>query len=353
MPAARLDLLRTALGPHADQVRFVDMSRAGRNPGRIIPGVLRAFCDAHPTGRVRIIGEPVWPGRTPLEYPACVQHEALINAAFHGRDVTILCPYDAGGLDADVLSDAYATHPVVIEGGRRRTSTRYAPESVVATYNVPLPEPGRAARFAFDDERLRGARQFAVEAAAELGVTGSHDDLAIAVAELTTNSVLHGGGSGVIRVWSEDGQVVCEVRDAGRLSDPLMRPPGAAARTARRTRPADGPSARRPRPHPRRPHGHGHPLLPHPPLARCRAGSRGGPPGPRSGPGAPPPYRRRTGRPGPARSAPARAREKDRIQPSSPAATKPPQGPLHPTNVRPFYVPVAPSAAATPFGFNS
>ncbi|WP_328917275.1 MULTISPECIES: sensor histidine kinase [unclassified Streptomyces] len=231
VPAARLDLLRTALGPHADQVRFVDMSRAGRNPGRIIPGVLRAFCDAHPTGRVRIIGEPVWPGRTPLEYPACVQHEALINAAFHGRDVTILCPYDAGGLDADVLSDAYATHPVVIEGGRRRTSTRYAPESVVATYNVPLPEPGRAARFAFDDERLRGARQFAVEAAAELGVTGSRlDDLAIAVAELTTNSVLHGGGSGVIRVWSEDGQVVCEVRDAGRLSDPLagrrVPPPG-------------------------------------------------------------------------------------------------------------------------------
>ncbi|MFD0327572.1 ATP-binding protein [Streptacidiphilus monticola] len=46
-------------------------------------------------------------------------------------------------------------------------------------------------------------------------------DLELAVAELTTNSVLHGGGSGTLRIWQEDGLVVCEVHDAGRLTDPL------------------------------------------------------------------------------------------------------------------------------------
>lgn len=231
VPGSRLALLHNALGPLADGVHFTDMASAGRNPGRIIPSVLAAFADAQPGGRARIVGEPVWPGRTPLEYPACVQHEALINAAFDGRTISILCPYDASRLDPQVLGDAYATHPEVIEGGLQQASTHYAPELAVSSYNLPLAEPRYAASFSFDNERLRGARQFAVQAAGGLGLEGSRlDDLALAVAELTTNSVLHGGGRGVIRVWAEDGQVACEVRDSGRLSDPLAGrrtpPPG-------------------------------------------------------------------------------------------------------------------------------
>ncbi|MFF8943317.1 ATP-binding protein [Streptomyces sp. NPDC014864] len=38
---------------------------------------------------------------------------------------------------------------------------------------------------------------------------------------MTTNSVVHGGGSGELRVWAEGGRVLCEVRDRGRLTDPL------------------------------------------------------------------------------------------------------------------------------------
>lgn len=68
-----------ARGGDVDQVRWLDMTEAGRNPGRIIPTVLRAFADRHPHQRVRIVGEPVWAGRDEAEYPACVQHEALIK----------------------------------------------------------------------------------------------------------------------------------------------------------------------------------------------------------------------------------------------------------------------------------
>ncbi len=142
VPGPQLKLMKTELGADADQVHFLDMTQAGRNPGRIIPGVLRAFADARSTARVRIIGEPIWPGRTSAEYPACVQHEALINAAFRGREVTILCPYDADGLDEKVLADAYATHPLVIDEGRELASAAYSPDTVVARYNEPLaPRP--------------------------------------------------------------------------------------------------------------------------------------------------------------------------------------------------------------------
>jgi anti-sigma regulatory factor (Ser/Thr protein kinase) len=223
VPGPNLRMIRGALGAGADRVRFLDMTRVGRNPGNIIPGVLRAFADAHRKEPVRIIGEPIWAGRSDTEYPACAQHEALINAAFQGRDVTILCPYDAEALDERVLNDAHATHPVVIHEGREWPSPVYDAGQVVARYNRPLPPaPESAAEFPFAAGGLAGARHFATGQAARLGLSGVRlEDLALAVAELTTNSVVHGGGAGRVRVWAEDTQVVCEVSDRGRLSDPL------------------------------------------------------------------------------------------------------------------------------------
>ncbi|MBB5123824.1 anti-sigma regulatory factor (Ser/Thr protein kinase) [Streptomyces albaduncus] len=225
VPGDRLRLIRDALGDDADAVRLLDMREAGRNPGRIIPGVLRAFADTCPAGqRVRIIGEPIWAGRSAAEYPACVQHEALINAAFQGRRVTILCPYDAVRLPGHVLADAYATHPTVIPAGSRtvRDSEAYAPDAVVARYNEPLPLVADAMTVPFAAESLPSARHAATEEGRRLGLTGiTLEDLALATAELTTNSVLHGGGAGVLRIWAEGGHVLCEVRDGGRLTDPL------------------------------------------------------------------------------------------------------------------------------------
>jgi anti-sigma regulatory factor (Ser/Thr protein kinase) len=228
VPGAHLELIRAGLGSSAAGVRFLDMTEVGRNPGRIIPGVLRAFADAHSEGRVRIIGEPIWPGRTAVEYPACVQHEALINTVFGDRAVTILCPYDADRLEPEVLADAHATHPVVIDGHGELAGGTYDPERVIARYNEPLTHPPGAATLSFDTEELPRTRGFAVQEAERLGLGGVRlQDLTLAVAELTTNSVLHGGGSGTLRIWAEGEQIVCEVHDRGRMTDPLAgrRPP--------------------------------------------------------------------------------------------------------------------------------
>jgi anti-sigma regulatory factor (Ser/Thr protein kinase) len=41
------------------------------------------------------------------------------------------------------------------------------------------------------------------------------------VAELTTNSVVHGAGSDTLRIGAESDRIVCEVHDSGQLNDPL------------------------------------------------------------------------------------------------------------------------------------
>lgn len=41
------------------------------------------------------------------------------------------------------------------------------------------------------------------------------DDFVVAVNELLTNAVRHGGGLGRVALWHQDGEVVCEVSDSG------------------------------------------------------------------------------------------------------------------------------------------
>jgi anti-sigma regulatory factor (Ser/Thr protein kinase) len=228
VPGPNLELLREALGQDAASVHMVDMCVAGRNPGRIIPGVLGVFTDAHPGARrVWIIGEPIWPSRSAIEYPACVQHEALINLAFTGWSVSILCPYDLDGLDPAVLIDAAATHPLLRQAGREETSASYAPGDIIDGYNRPLPAPdpdsGTVTAVDFTIDNLIAPRQVAVEQAVQHAMTPERAGaVELVVNELAVNSVRHGGGAGTLRLWVEDGQFICEITDSGRHTDPLV-----------------------------------------------------------------------------------------------------------------------------------
>jgi len=223
VPGTKLDLVRAALGELGERVRFLDMTVVGRNPGRIIPGVLRAFADLHPSVRVRIIGEPIWSGRSDSEYPACVQHEALINHAFTGRTVSILCPYDTTALSARVLEDAVATHPVLIDADGQRDSDRYAPDRVVEAYNRPLlPPPPAAVAIAVRFGRLSEVRRRTAEYARGLGLAEERvDDVLLSITELATNSIVHGGGAGTVHLWGEEAHLVVQASDPGHITDPL------------------------------------------------------------------------------------------------------------------------------------
>jgi anti-sigma regulatory factor (Ser/Thr protein kinase) len=231
VPGPKIDLLGAALGGRAAQVRFLDMTRAGRNPGKIIPWVLHAFLEEHAGGPVRIIGEPIWAGRSAEEYPACVQHEAMVNVAFAQSVLSILCPYDMNGLPTGVLRDAACTHPVLIDVDARRDSPSYTdPDDVIAVFNQPLVEPAPdTPALDFDAPGLPEVRDFVALQAGRAGLSARRiADLQLATNELATNAITHGGGSGRLRVWRLDGRVVCEVSDEGE----------ALARLAGRTLPA-------------------------------------------------------------------------------------------------------------------
>jgi anti-sigma regulatory factor (Ser/Thr protein kinase) len=229
--ATKIERLRDALGSDAEAVTFADMSEVGANPARIIPA-WRAFVDAHPGRRLRGIGEPIWAERSAAELVECQRHEALLNLAFaDAAGFTLLCPYDVETLDSDVIEKAHHSHPVLVGGGAQRPSADYvAVEAVAVPFAEPLPEPPDDARaLAFDTDALGVVRDLVAARATAAGLSEQRaGDLVLAVNELATNSVVHGGGQGVLRIWREARALICEITDGGAITEPLagrQRPP--------------------------------------------------------------------------------------------------------------------------------
>ena len=220
----KIDALRSALGGDAREVLFADMAEIGRNPARIIP-LWREFVEGHAgIGRVRGIGEPIWAGRTPEEITESQRHESLINLAFDGAPAWILCPYDTKGLDVDVIDEALRSHPIVAANGPGETSPIYRGlDAIAEPFDDPLPDPPRdAARFAVVPGTLDSLRRVVAKQGREFGLEGSRaHDLVLAVNEILTNTVRHAGGNGTLRLWHEEDRLVADIRDHGRISEPL------------------------------------------------------------------------------------------------------------------------------------
>lgn len=229
--AERIEMLRGELGSDADDVCFVDMAELGRNPARIIPA-WTAFLAGRAADRgIRGIGEPIWAGRSADELVECQLHESLLNVAFADvEDFRLLCPYDAGALDPAVIHEAHCSHPVVDSGGSRGPSASVrADDDLLAPFDAPLPPPPAPVEvLAFDRHAVGSVRRIVGRRAEDAGLAPERaGDLVLAVDEIAVNSVRHGGGNGVLRLWQEGDRLLCEVKDRGHIADPLAgrRPP--------------------------------------------------------------------------------------------------------------------------------
>jgi anti-sigma regulatory factor (Ser/Thr protein kinase) len=220
----KIGLLRDALGD-ATGVMFADMAQVGSNPARIIPA-WRDFVGRHASsGRpFRGVGEPIWAERSPTELVECQRHESLLNVAFDaGPSWWLLCPYDVRSLGRAVLEEAARSHPFVTDHGARRASGTYHGEYGDA-FLGDLPEPPVfSTELQFGAGPLAAVRDFVLQRCRSMHLDeGRAADLMVVVSELATNSVRHGGGAGTVRLWEDDGALVCEVRDQGRVTDPLV-----------------------------------------------------------------------------------------------------------------------------------
>ncbi|WP_171060127.1 sensor histidine kinase [Streptomyces montanus] len=234
-----ITLLDEALGRRSRDVEFIDADDWYGWPSRTM-GRYSAYCADHGTGpsgasrRVRIIGEPVWSGRTDFEAREWMRYESLLNVAFADTGHWILCPYDAGDLPAGIVGTAIRTHPELALGARESApSGHYAdPAEFYAECDAARPSGKPAATPANQDDdipfargRSAAVRRALTAYAHGLGLPEQRTyDLVAAVHEAVVNAVRYGGGRGVVRLRSDPDYVTCEVSDTGTTVPPAPFP---------------------------------------------------------------------------------------------------------------------------------
>ncbi|MFJ4716235.1 anti-sigma factor RsbA family regulatory protein [Streptomyces sp. NPDC088785] len=219
---SNISMLRQTLGDVARHVEFIDAHAFYEAPGRTM-GAYYRYVDQHTTGgrhrQARVIGEPVWHGRDPLETAEWTRYEAAINVAFANCPAWIVCPYDTRTLPEAIVTGARRTHPEVITGPSTTTSHHYvAPDTGHDVWRSPLtpvPCDGEETVLHFGAD-LSAVRDFVTRAATTRGLPGDKAQrLVFAVNEVATNAIQHGPGEGRITLWRAGHRIVCDVTNPG------------------------------------------------------------------------------------------------------------------------------------------
>lgn len=119
--------LRRELGEARGQITLADNARWYRTPTVALERYQAFIDDALAAGApwLRIVGEPLWAGRSPGEIRRWAAYESLLNLALAGAPVTLICPYDVRLVPEEIVAHARATHPSMHEDQSLRESRCY------------------------------------------------------------------------------------------------------------------------------------------------------------------------------------------------------------------------------------
>jgi len=123
----QMRLLRDALGDDGSHVEFRDSAEWYSSPRQALEGY-RSFVRERVEGGaawVRVVGEPVWLGRSRAEVAAWMRYESILNLSLAMSPATIMCPYDARSLPDRVVESARRNHPEMVRDGTAASSPAY------------------------------------------------------------------------------------------------------------------------------------------------------------------------------------------------------------------------------------
>jgi transcriptional regulator with XRE-family HTH domain len=123
----KIEFLRERLGRDARRVEFVESATWLTTPASALSAI-KAFSKAKLEGGaawIRMLGEPIWEGRSDSEIRQWTRYESLVNLVFAGWPMSIVCPYDMRSVPPEVARDVRLTHPHTIERGETAPSPDY------------------------------------------------------------------------------------------------------------------------------------------------------------------------------------------------------------------------------------
>ncbi|MCA2213396.1 anti-sigma factor RsbA family regulatory protein [Jidongwangia harbinensis] len=224
-----IDALRAALGRDAAAVRFLPAGDWYVRPVRTLSGWARTLSAAARAGRpaARLVNEIAF-GDEPRSW---VRAEAATNAALADLNGHLLCPYDRRHLPPHLIDAARRTHHLLHDDGWHISDDYVPPDLLLADLAEPLyPADGPPTVEVAVGDTVADLRAWLRDRATAEGWLPPErvEILLLALSELATNGIRHGGRQRNVRVWVRPEAVVCEVTDDGaEPPDPLAgyRPP--------------------------------------------------------------------------------------------------------------------------------
>jgi anti-sigma regulatory factor (Ser/Thr protein kinase) len=221
LEARKLEIMREALGPRARDVTWMDVAGHYTRPEAALAdydaSVRTLVRDGAP--RVRLFGElPALESEAQCD--AWIAYDAILNRAFEGQPVSILCGYDGRVVPDRALEAACRSHPHIRGDG---PNTDFADPAEVVRAHTPTSQPLPGLRTLESGDGASALRRALVADMRAAGVPAEAiDGMVLAANEVLVNARRYAGGRPEVRAGRVGDGFVCEITDGGPgFDDPL------------------------------------------------------------------------------------------------------------------------------------